>query len=85
MGNHTNEKPQSIAKENYSKLAIDSFRNSVSRDPINPNTQLHLASANYKVSKNKFEFRESIKMIEKLDPHNKIIAKYKKRVVDFIK
>ena len=79
-----NDDHSQAEKNKYYTLAIKNFHNSIAINPVNHQTQLHLASANYQMLKDLTQFSEAIKKIEKLDPYNKLIAEHKTKLLDLV-
>ena len=74
---------QSISKEHqeaFFELAIKNFRQSIAMNPVNSQTQLHLASSTYKRFKDQKKFANSLKRVKVLDPYNKFISQFNEAV-----
>ncbi len=64
----------------FLKNAITSFQNAIQLNPTNYKYHLLLAHSNFKLDNDPEKFINKLSIIEKLDPHNEIISKYKNQL-----
>ena len=74
LGNELNEK-QDLPRTSFYKLAIENFQKSITINPVDSVTQLHLTFANFHISKSLDELIDATKRIQKIDPYNKVLTK----------